>query len=318
VQGYAPNAVQLTGTDGSQLANHHMVFQYNADGNGRFNAVTNTGHEISVNHANYATNTGALGGKGASEYAKFNPNFIKTADGLVTLFESSENGIFFGEAGEITIESVGLTYARGTYIIQKDNAYGNITFIGNGVLAIRQLINGNWQVWKRGAYTADLANYLPLSGGNIHSASSIPLEFESDASNYVQLGFKLSDGSKRYFGISKDTGTLMYHVPSVDIYPLLHSGNVGDYALVKKGGVAQELTAYDNVILTLASTYANYPLLKFMGTDGALGHLGFNGIGNPVYAEPNGTSHTLHHDGNSAKVLVSQTPLTAEGSVRVW
>ena len=30
------------------------------------------------------------------------------------------------------------------------------------------------------------------------------------------------------------------------------------------------------------------------------------------------TDYTVHHDGNSAKVLVSNTPLTAEGSVRVW
>ena len=30
------------------------------------------------------------------------------------------------------------------------------------------------------------------------------------------------------------------------------------------------------------------------------------------------TDHTVLHTGNSAKVIVSETPLTAEGSVRVW
>ena len=109
-------------------------------------------------------NAMTLNGLTADNFAKYNPNLIKTADGLIALFEVSENGIFFGEASEVTIESVGLSYARGSYIIQKDNKYGNITFIGNGVLVIRQLINGNWQIWKRGAYTADLANKLPLDG----------------------------------------------------------------------------------------------------------------------------------------------------------
>lgn len=101
-----------------------------------------------INGTTPVGNAKLLNGLTAEEFAKYNPNLIKTADGLIALFESSENGIFFGEASEVTIASARITYARGVYIIQKDNKYGTITFIGNGEMAVNRMDAGTWGGWQ--------------------------------------------------------------------------------------------------------------------------------------------------------------------------
>ena len=58
--------------------------------------------------------------------------------------------------------------------------------------------------------------------------------------------------------------------------------------------------------------------LGFKHNDNWLGFFGFNAQSNPVYTDASNNTKELLHAGNSAKVVVSSTPLTAEGSVRVW
>lgn len=49
------------------------------------------------------------------------------------------------------------------------------------------------------------------------------------------------------------------------------------------------------------------------------GCFGFTGPDKPVIVNSaHSSTKEIHHDGNSAKVIVSETPLTAKGSVRVW
>ena len=133
----------------SELDTHtgNDVIHVTADNKTEWNKNTTDIANI-INGTTAVGNALKLNGLTAEEFAKYNPNLIKTADGLIALFESSENGIFFGEASEVTIASARITYARGVYIIQKDNKYGTITFIGNGEMAVNRMDAGTWFGWK--------------------------------------------------------------------------------------------------------------------------------------------------------------------------
>ena len=99
---------------------------------------------------------------------------------------------------------------------------------------------------------------------------------------------------------------------------LLHDGNVGDYAVTKNGIGIQEISSASYAPFGIHNTYEGSTgvVMNFSLRGTYQGSFGFND-GNAIVSAK-GATHNLHHDGNSAKVVVSSTPLTAEGSVRVW
>ncbi len=68
------------------------------------------------------------------------------------------------------------------------------------------------------------------------------------------------------------------------------------------------LTNTGGTILALIGTDVDNVYTQYKGKSGALGFLGFVGADNPVMVGSDGaTVRKLHHDGNSAKVVISET-----------
>lgn len=80
---------------------------------------------------------------------------------------------------------------------------------------------------------------------------------------------------------------------------------VNDFALARTGGTVADA---NNTPLGVKNTAEDVTLIKYIGKTGDLGSLGFARKDLPVYrATDNTTQYALHHDGNSAKVVISQT-----------
>lgn len=92
---------------------------------------------------------------------------------------------FCGNGGETISNKPGTSDAFGAFslLVQKTGSWGGngvnqiLTDYTNGNLYVRSSENASWTVWKELATTADLANYLPLSGGTLTGAlkSTSPL-----------------------------------------------------------------------------------------------------------------------------------------------
>lgn len=183
----------------------------------------------------------------------------------------------------------------------------------NGTIGMHDNTGADWIFYKglggtpvfKG--TADSANSVNVYGGNevnfkgFTNGTGLFFNYRDGSTNqantkaldWFRFGSGLANGTDAVqIDMTKGAGTLR---------DILHTGNMADHVLPKTGG---RLTRHDNVIMELESTYQNFPLIGFYGTGGQLGNLGFNGVGNPCYAENNGTVRTLHHDGNSAKVHI--------------
>ncbi len=82
---------------------------------------------------------------------------------------------FCGNGGETISNKPGTSDAFGAFslLVQKTGSWGGngvnqiLTDYTNGNLYVRSSENASWTVWKGLATTADLANYLPLSGGTL-------------------------------------------------------------------------------------------------------------------------------------------------------
>lgn len=180
--------------------------------------------------------------------------------------------------------------------------------------------------------TVTPTNYLPLSG-------AIAKEFSVSTTAEIGLptvAFRNNSGVVRqYLSYNANNGVFeRYDGEAINVKIMLDTGNVGEHALLKGGG---ELTgilklAYDGYrtnqdagysadrfgnlqhLRTEASDYFQFrsndgsKVLKYYPETGEMiipGNLRFDG-------------QQALHTGNSAKVIVSQTPLTSEGSIRVW
>ena len=95
-------------------------------------------------------------------------------------------------------------------------------------------------------------------------------------------------------------------------YTVVHSGNVGEYALPKSGGTVNGMTAFyhtDVVPLAVRNTNGGTAYISYQSSgNGLMGMLGFDGVNSPVFYKGDWTAkYTLHHDGNSAKCVVVDT-----------
>lgn len=180
---------------------------------------------------------------------------------------------------------------------------------------------------------------LPLSGGQINGISVLPLILNTIANGAkdIRLPFMINGVLQGYLAFDGVNSPVFISNDGVN-RPLVHSGNVGDYALSKDGGslnVAKSLSFKPDS--TGGSAVGNYFLNSGSNTiAGGVGMMSWNGVPSSVFiganSEPWNTDNGLAvytdkitwktkdilHTGNSAKVVVSNTPLTAEGSVRVW
>jgi len=193
-----------------------------------------------------------------------------------------------------------------------------------GILTVKSMTHCNHSyscvVYNTNMYTEWVDNnplhYLSLSGGGIVEAQT-PHPFGiknslTDESCYVNFNSKT--GLLGYLGFYWDKPVYIDGATSALRY-LLHEGNVGEYALVKNGGVIGD--GKDHYPLVVKGNNGSRKAWIGFRDDTDLGFLGMTGVNNPVFTKNDlVTSYSLHHDGNSAKVVQATSAPT--DTTAVW
>jgi hypothetical protein len=162
------------------------------------------------------------------------------------------------------------------------------------------------------AIGADLANYLPLSGGTVANADIEPLIINRLAGANSFLGFQ---GNGAQFGDIGFVGVDHLVRRSADgtaMKRILDEGNVGSYALPITGGTVGNGTSYTPVKV---NGVADGSYIEFEGNGNRYGRLGFYGESQVGMLDNNSNLYPLLHTGNSAKVVVSDTAPTDTNTV---
>lgn len=126
---------------------------------------------------------------------------------------------------------------------------------------------------------------------------------------WVKIGADTTTYGFQKFLVCGYLGTEIYYVEYrmgsgwSNLRPLLHSDNIGNYALPLSGGAIGNGTIDSPV----AVKGKNNSLIEFYNASSFLGRLGFNSYKSLVYYDENWAGYPLHHDGNSAKVAIQST-----------
>lgn len=155
----------------------------------------------------------------------------------------------------------------------------------------------SWLGWFGFATTADLANKLDKTGGKVSTSigstilPQIPMIFENGINeNGSVVQFADQKGYLGHIGFV-EVDVPIYSDNNGNVFPLLHSGNYTDYAPTKTGS----------------------------GASGTWG-IDISGTAAKATADANGNNiaSTYKTKAESANVVISQTSLTSDGSIRVW
>lgn len=277
------------------------------------NKVVNEAIQNIVSGTTPAGDSEKLGGKGAMEYAlveeiKSNSLWNELTSGFDL---NNALGRYRASSGTIVKSLLNLppTITSGEvsvvwYPTDSANLYGvqELRYThANGDLELWRRMRQNtvWGEWECLATTADLANYFPLTGGEVGqvicktSGGTTPLKvYRTDTDNpFIEfLGKSGLLGHLGYNGVDNP----VIRLASGYLKEILHSGNVGSYALPLTGGKISN-TLYTP--LNLENTAGDINTLGFNGASGVLGYLGFNAK-NPVYKDTSNTYYHLLHSGN--------------------
>lgn len=166
-----------------------------------------------------------------------------------------------------------------------------------------------WGGWQTLATDADLANYLPLKGGKL--TGSVTIEATNPifaVVNSTQHGSLQAYNGK--LGIYSSTFKKWFAYMDADGKGYVDGTASGNLPLT--GGTVKTNSSDTPLVIESGSQEAVF--LGFANENGRKDYIGFNASGDAnIYGKGN-----ILHTGNSAKVVISDTPLTAEGSIRVW
>ena len=181
-----------------------------------------------------------LGGKGASEYAlaeQIKNNSLWTA--LTSGFDlNNALGKYRADYGGITgtllnLPPTSLSASRCEIVVDwtpadAKNLYGIQTAIMtvDSTMEVwkRKKNNATWSEWKQTATTADLANYLPLSGGTLTSShSNMVLNIISALTTGAYIRFSDGNNVACFLGVNRE-GKPAYSNGNAE-YDILHTGN---------------------------------------------------------------------------------------------
>ena len=96
----------------------------------------------------------------------------------------------------------------------------------------RVLTNKNYTdyTYSKSTVDAKLAGYLPLSGGTINGASALDVH-RNDGAYGSLIKFSNTNGELGYIGFAHNKTATIWANQNEDGYPILHSGNIGDYSI---------------------------------------------------------------------------------------
>lgn len=146
-------------------------------------------------------------------------------------------------ANETYERLVAVTHNNNLYISRKpstnveppNNEFWFLALEGFSGTEVEDIINGTTQVGNAKTLDGHEAEYfLPKSGGTIEAAGAQPLKVKNTESNLCFIPFIGVDGELGYLGF--DGANPCVILQNEEIKKLLHSGNIGDYALPLTGG----------------------------------------------------------------------------------
>lgn len=164
--------------------------------------------------------------------------------------------------------------------------------VSNATDIIHKRANTNYNIWDtynlpRPVQTADLANYLPLSGGVITSSTAIPLTINGTGSaSDIGIAVKRANVNKAYFGHNSNLGAFMYSYTR-DKY--LYISDTADEVIFGKSGSSKRLAFIDDIpsasgYLTKSVADATYLPI------GGKGFLSIDSNGKPIMSNNQGYS----------------------------
>lgn len=156
---------------------------------------------------------------------------------------------YLQKAGGVLNDNLQINTERDTpFVINRTNAsdveayhkyYVNGTELGGfgyyGANNPVVLMNGSV---KTIATTADLADYLPKSGGKVGTASSTPFSVENTGSGNVMIDFLVNGVRQGLFGFNGVDNPIFYDTNHKE-HPLLHTGNKPSGSYTGNGDAAQ-------------------------------------------------------------------------------
>ena len=143
---------------------------------------------------------------------------------------------------------------------------------------------------------------LPLDGA---MAKNLTIK---EGTSQSLLRFALADGtSLGGVGFAPDGTLYTWNGAFNKVYSLLHTGNMASHVLPLDGGGTVKRGDVNPLVINSTSTEADEIVrIPFQKSGVTKGYLGFVGT-KPMFTMPNYTRYELHHDGNSAKVVISNT-----------
>lgn len=187
----------------------------------------------------------ALGGKDASEYANVEKEYLATSIQEKAL--SLPNGTYFYHLGG--------SYYTGGDLPSGAWAFGSAMVVKRGPSSIEIVLfteslstiavnayNGvKWNGWLVNATTADIANYMPLSGGKLSNSQGTVLVVENTDENIPNIRFAGKSGSLGNIGFNGANNPTFWQSNGATSHTLLHTGNM------PKGIYTGNGSAYQNV-----------------------------------------------------------------------
>jgi hypothetical protein len=188
-------------------------------------------------------------------------------------------------------------------------------------------VNGVFKPWDTG--------FLPSNGGTVGKTTvktdgAIPFGTENTGSDINVHRFVGKSGALGHLGFNGKNNPVFMKADG-GYLALIHAENVGQHALPISGGTLATylcITGGYGVLSGDANHTQIQSRVSITSEQGRRGFLVCNTNASPTVADalrlrdikPDGTEtdYAVLHTGNSAKVVVSQTPLTSAGSIRVW
>ena len=222
-----------------------------------------------------------LGGHGAEYFVEKAQETLTNSilEKALTLTNGMHNFIL-GGANYTGNDLPSVVYAYGNATVESRGREATVILWGrlNSPIAVNYYV-GEWSGWQTFATIADLANYLPKTGGKLNSGTNNPLELENLTSDTVRIRFSGASGDLGYIGV---TGKGEFVVISPEDWvtrDILHTGNkpTGSYngngsatsRTVNVGGVGGALLISNSV-----------KGIAIVTSDGAFG---VGADGNPVH-----------------------------------
>lgn len=180
---------------------------------------------------------------------------------------------------------------------------------GNGLAYYINCAEGVWSNVRQITTLDDLINYLPKTGGQLESIYNVALSLKNGVGLWSLLQYEDTTGILGHIGFSEKDRPIIVNAEGSNWWDVLHTGNVADIPTVV--GLREYLTiqAVSSSWKTNLIQFSNTAYFRnangndyydiAIGTDGSFRcNSNING---------NFDSHLIHHDGNSAKVVISQT-----------